>query len=66
MERAFKLNSEIICFKTIDELKRLIEYYLRHPDERAQIAEAAYHRVLMEHTYDHRAKEILEMIKSSL
>jgi spore maturation protein CgeB len=66
MERAFKLNSEIICFRTIDELKRLIEYYLRHPDERAQIAEAAYHRVLMEHTYDHRAKEILEMIKSSL
>ena len=66
MERSFKLNSEIICFKTIDELKRLIEYYLRHPDERAQIAEAAYHRVLMEHTYDHRAKEILEMIKVSL
>jgi spore maturation protein CgeB len=66
MERSFKLNSEIICFKTIDELKRLIDYYLRHPDERAQIAEAAYHRVLMEHTYDHRAKEILEMIKVSL
>lgn len=66
MERVFKLNNEIICFKTIDELKRLIEYYLRHPDERAQIAEAAYHRVLMEHTYDHRAKEILEMIKVSL
>ncbi|NWF99252.1 MAG: glycosyltransferase, partial [Nitrospirae bacterium] len=59
MEKVFKLNEEIICFNTIEELKRLIEYYLRHPDERNQIAEASYKRLLMEHTYYHRAKEIL-------
>jgi spore maturation protein CgeB len=65
MERVFTINKEIICFRTIDELRRLIEYYLRHPNERVQVAEAAYQRVLKEHTYDHRAKEILEIIKNS-
>jgi spore maturation protein CgeB len=63
MERVFTINEEIICFRTIDELKKLITFYLEYPDERDQIAEAAYQRVLKEHTYDHRAREILEMIK---
>jgi spore maturation protein CgeB len=64
MEKVFKVNEEIICFKTIEELKRLIQYYLKHTDERAQIAEAAFHRVKKEHTYDIRAKQILQMITS--
>ena len=65
MEKMFKLNDEIICFKTIEELKKNVEYYLKHPDERTQIAEAARQRVMREHTYDHRAKEILEIIASN-
>jgi len=62
MDRVFKLNEEVICFKTIEELKKLIEYYLKHSDERAQIANAAYQRVIKEHTYDVRAKQILQII----
>lgn len=64
MERVFKVNKEIVCYKSIDELKKLIVYYLRHPDERAQVADAAYQRVIKEHTYDIRAKQILQMITS--
>ncbi|MEW6002428.1 MAG: glycosyltransferase, partial [Nitrospirota bacterium] len=64
MERVFKINEEIICFETTDELKKLIEYYLRHRDERVEIAEAAYRRVIKEHTYDIRSKEILEILKA--
>ena len=64
MEKVFKVNEEIICFKTIEELKRLIQYYLKHTNERAQIANAAYQRVIKEHTYDIRAKQILQMITS--
>ncbi len=64
MEDLFKINEEIICFKTMEELKRLITYYLKHPDERVEIVEAAYQKVLKEHTYYSRAKEILEIIKT--
>jgi spore maturation protein CgeB len=64
MEKLFKLGHEIVCYRTIEELKKLIEYYLLHADERTEIAEAAYNRFLMEHTYYHRAKEILDLINS--
>jgi spore maturation protein CgeB len=62
IEKLLKIGEEIICYKTIDELKKLIDYYLKHSDERAEIAEAGYRRVMKDHTYDVRAKQILEII----
>jgi len=60
-----KVNEEIVCFKTVDELKKLIDYYLSHPDERLQLAEAGHRRVLRDHTYDNRAREILDIIMNA-
>lgn len=62
MENLFNLNEDIICFRTMEELRRLIQYYLDHPDERTEVAESGYRRVIRDHTYDNRAKEILEMV----
>jgi spore maturation protein CgeB len=60
-----KAGEEVICFRTVDELKKLIGYYLSHPDERNQIAEAAHRRVMRDHTYFNRASEILDIIKNA-
>ena len=60
IDTVFSQGSEMICYRTIEELKELIVYYLAHPRERAAVAEAARKRVLMDHTYDVRAREILE------
>jgi spore maturation protein CgeB len=60
----YRVGEEIVCFRSVEELKKLMDYYLRHPDERNDIAEAAHRRTLKEHTYDHRAGQILEMIKA--
>jgi spore maturation protein CgeB len=60
-----KVNEEIVCFKTIDELKKLIDYYLAQPDERRQLAEAAHRRVLRDHTYDNRAREIMDILRNA-
>lgn len=60
-----KAGEEVICFRTAEELKKLIGYYLSHPDERRQLAEAAYQRVLKNHTYYNRASEILDIVKNS-
>ena len=49
---------------SVDELKKLIEYYLDRPDERMEIARNAYQRVVRDHTYDNRAREILRIVKS--
>ena len=40
-----------------------IRYYLAHFEESRAIAEEAHHRVLMEHTYAHRAKRLLRTIR---
>ena len=62
IEKLLKIGEEIICFESMDQLKKLIPYYLKHTDERKQIAEAAYQRVIKEHTYDVRAKQIIEIV----
>ena len=64
LEDLLKVGEEIICFRTLEELKNLLRYYLIHPEEKAQIAEAAHKRVLREHTYDARAKEMLDIIRA--
>ncbi|RJQ24051.1 MAG: hypothetical protein C4560_00215 [Nitrospiraceae bacterium] len=61
MEDLFRVGKEIICYKTIDGLKSLIEYYLHHPDERSEISLAGHKRVLKDHTYDNRVRQILDM-----
>lgn len=62
IEDLMEIGKEIVCFRTIDELKELIKYYLQNPAKRIEIAEAAYRRVLKDHTYDVRAKQIMEII----
>ncbi len=57
-----KPGEEIICFSTVEELKKQIGYYLAHPDERDQIAAAAHRRVLKDHTYENRVRELLDII----
>jgi spore maturation protein CgeB len=64
MGRLFKVGEEVVCFSSIEELKKEIGHYLKHPDERAEIARAAHRRAVGEHTYDHRAREILERVKA--
>lgn len=58
----FKPGDEIIYYKDIEDLRRLVHYYLDHPDEREEIAARAHKRTLMEHTYRHRMAQLIEMV----
>ena len=55
----YEIGSEVIVFHSRKELRGLAEYYLQHPDERAQIAARAHQRALAQHTYAHRFDQIL-------
>lgn len=59
LAKAFEPGKEVIIFDDPDDFKRKVDYYLSHPDELRAVGEAAYRRVLAEHTYDHRAREIV-------
>jgi spore maturation protein CgeB len=52
-------GDEVASFKTFDHLPDLIRRWLRDSDARAAAAAAARRRVLDEHTYVHRMKELL-------
>jgi spore maturation protein CgeB len=56
---------EVATFQTVDELPAAIRRWLRDPEGRAGAALAARRRVLAEHTYTHRMKEILSHIGMS-
>lgn len=58
----FEVNKDLITFKSVSDLKKKIQYYLEHEDERNQIAEHGYQTV---QKYDNLnyARRIIEVIK---
>ena len=63
LEDSFDIGREIICYRHVDELFQLIDYYLKNPRERQKIADAGFKRVINEHTYYHRMKQLLEIYR---
>ncbi len=52
-------SDEIVAFGHPDELPALIRTWLREPEARAAMAQAARRRLLNEHTYVHRMRDLL-------
>jgi spore maturation protein CgeB len=59
LEKHFKIDKEIVAFKDVDELKSKIDFYLKNDDLRKTISAHGKQRVLNEHTWVHRAKEVI-------
>lgn len=62
LENYFKIDKEIVCYQSIEELVRKISYYLENENERLEIADNAYQRFLNEHTYEERWNRVLRDI----
>ena len=59
----FHVGDDIITFKDKEEIPDLVEFYLKHPDTRKSIALKGRARVLNNHTYTHRLKNMIEFMK---
>jgi spore maturation protein CgeB len=57
----FDLKNEIPVFSSASAMLDAIQYYLDHESERNEMAANSLARVLKEHTYRHRAMEILSL-----
>ena len=64
IEDLFEVGKEIITFKFGDfkDLKKKIDYYLEHDDEREKIRIAGFERTKKNHTYKNRWIKILDTI----
>ncbi len=62
VDKYYLPGREIAFFHDIDCLTKQIQYYLSHPKERDQIADAGFARTQEEHTYDQRLTEVLDFV----
>ena len=49
-------------YEDLDDMMDKIDYYLTHEKERKEIAENGYRKTLENYTYEHRIKQILEVV----
>jgi len=62
LDQLFDFESELPVYRDLTELRAKIDYFLAHPDERAQTAARARERALRDHTYQNRAQQMLDLI----
>jgi len=55
----FSEKKDLICYETDDELISAIRYYLQHAEEREKIGRHGYRTVMKNHTFDDRARQIV-------
>lgn len=58
----FKHKEDLVCFESTQELVELAGYYLKHEDERKQIAENGWKKVKKYHTYENRIQKMFQMV----
>lgn len=63
--KLLEIGEEIVCFKTKEDLKRLVKYYLVNEDEREAIAKNGQKRVYKDHTYARRIEEMDSFLKGT-
>jgi spore maturation protein CgeB len=62
LEDYYLPDKEIVYFNTTSDLIEKIQYYLKHENERAAIAQAGYKRTFQEHTYVQRFTNIFQQM----
>ena len=59
----FQDGVHLVTYKNFDDAVEKARYYLEHDEERERIAEAGYKEFMKKHTYEHRLKTVLEIVK---
>jgi spore maturation protein CgeB len=62
MATLFKPGEELLTYRDLPELKRLLDFHLARPEEARAIGANARRRALAEHTVRHRIDELLAVV----
>lgn len=60
IEELFEDGKHLVLYRTLDEAIEKAKYYMEHDEERERIAEAGFNEVRSKHTFEHRAKQVLD------
>jgi spore maturation protein CgeB len=64
LDSLFELNREVVAWRSIDDCLGAIDHCLRDDQTRQAIARAGQAKTLAQHTYRHRAAEILRFVNA--
>ncbi|PJF20432.1 MAG: hypothetical protein CUN56_16205 [Phototrophicales bacterium] len=64
LEEWFEPDKEVIIIHSAEEAIDRYQHLLKHDAERKAIGAAARERVLKEHTFRHRARDLVRIIRS--
>ena len=62
LDQLFEDGKEIVSFRNMDDLRDKVDYWLNHPQERLEIANAGKRRAHAEHTYHLRLSLLLDSL----
>ena len=62
LEDLFRIDEEIVVYRTQEELLQKVQWYQAHPDQREAIARAGRKRVLRDHNMERRVEYMLGTI----
>ncbi|WP_045216663.1 CgeB family protein [Desulfonatronovibrio magnus] len=57
-------QDELITFTDMNDLKEKIDYFLSNPEKRISLGQKARDRVIQDHTYDRRMRELIDFAVS--
>lgn len=63
LESMFTNHKHLAWFHDITEMHEMLDFYLSHPSERLQIYQSGFAELANRHTYQHRAKQVMEFFK---
>ncbi len=63
LEQMFEIGKEVEVYRTPDELREKVEYYLAHPEACREIALRGRERVLRDHTFANRWQTIRAILR---
>lgn len=66
LHELFEVGKEVVVYSSKEEAEELVRYYLDHPEEVEQIAQAGQARTLRDHTYKARMNELKSILKNYL
>ena len=64
LEKLFKINEEVVVYESIEDCINKMKTLLANPELLSKIAVLGYERARSHHTYDSRAKRLVEIVNS--
>lgn len=61
--KLYTVGTEMVCYRSPEELRHLTGYYLAHPEERREITARAHRRARGEHTFKRRLEEMFDLLE---